>query len=64
MTDGERWRRASRAAGQLLERWYTKHPVILRKIAPLLPTIMRALKDADIDEIENLLMGRGRTGDG
>ena len=49
-----RWIGASVTAGMWLDRWYQKHPKILRKIAPLLPTIIRVLKAADIDEIEKL----------
>jgi len=50
----QRWVNASKTAGMWLNRWYQKHPRILRKIAPLLPTIIQVLQTADIDEIERL----------
>lgn len=49
-----RWVNASITAGRWLDYWYKKHPIILRKIAPLLPTIIKVLKEADLDEIERL----------
>ena len=49
-----RWVGASVTAGRWLNYWYSKHPKILRKIAPLLPTIIKVLQTADIDEIERL----------
>lgn len=49
-----RWVAASITAGRWLNYWYSKHPKILRKIAPLLPTIIKVLQAADIDEIERL----------
>lgn len=50
----QRWVQASQTAGRWLNHWYQKHPTILRKIAPLLPTIVRVLQEADLDEIERL----------
>ena len=55
MSEVERWRSASTLAGLSLEKWYMKHPKILRRIAPLLPVIVRALKEANLNEIEKLL---------
>jgi hypothetical protein len=49
-----RWIGASVTAGMWLDRWYQKHPKILRKIAPLLPKIIEVLQTADINEIERL----------
>jgi hypothetical protein len=52
--DAERWVGASQTAGRWLDYWYSKHPIILKKIAPLLPTIIKVLKEADLNEIERL----------
>lgn len=49
-----RWVGASVTAGKWLNYWYSKHPKILRKIAPLLPKIIEVLQSADINEIERL----------
>ena len=49
-----RWVGASVTAGRWLNYWYSKHPKILRKIAPLLPKIITVLQSADINEIERL----------
>lgn len=50
----QRWVQASQTAGRWLNYWYQKHPKILRKIAPLLPTIIKVLQEANLDEIERL----------
>lgn len=55
MTETERWQRVSRAAGLKLEAWYSLHPRILRSLAPLLPTIIDALKKASLEHMEKLM---------
>jgi hypothetical protein len=50
-----RWMSAAARAGDMLEGWRRKHPIILQAIAPLLPEIIKTLQSGDIDRIEALL---------
>jgi len=53
--EARRWAVASMKAGDLLSKWFWKHPRILKTIAPKLPEIIDVLKAADIQKIEVLL---------
>ena len=53
--EARRWAKASMKAGDLLSKWFWKHPRILKAIAPKLPEIIDVLKSADIQKIEVML---------
>lgn len=53
--EAARWRDAAWIAGDLLAKWFWRHPVILKKIAPIVPEISDVLKSRDITKIELLL---------